>query len=72
MTDEFASDRSTAETDSDPGNSVDRDDSAGSDGPRRCPRCDTPILRTTVIGPTEAIAGPCGCRVAPPVPDRSD
>ncbi|WP_323171528.1 hypothetical protein [Natrialba sp. PRR66] len=36
---------------------------------RTCPRCGEPITRTTVIGPTDAVAGPCGCRVAPPVPD---
>ncbi|WP_323174460.1 hypothetical protein [Natrialba sp. PRR66] len=34
----------------------------------RCPRCGTPIARKTMIGPGEAIAGPCGCRVAPPDP----
>ncbi|OIB56664.1 hypothetical protein [Natrialba sp. SSL1] len=35
-----------------------------------CPRCDTPVTRTTVIGPTDAIAGPCGCRVAPGITKR--
>ncbi|ELY85543.1 hypothetical protein [Natrialba taiwanensis] len=35
----------------------------------RCPRCGTPIAQKTMIGPGEAIAGPCGCRVAPPDPD---
>ncbi|OIB56040.1 hypothetical protein [Natrialba sp. SSL1] len=30
-----------------------------------CPRCDHPVARTSIIGPTDAIAGPCGCRVAP-------
>ncbi|ELZ03243.1 hypothetical protein [Natrialba aegyptia] len=37
----------------------------------RCPHCGTPITQTSMIGPGEAIAGPCGCRVAPPDPDRS-
>ncbi|ELZ10282.1 hypothetical protein [Natrialba aegyptia] len=37
--------------------------------PPRCPRCGTPIAQKTMIGPGEAIAGPCGCRVAPPDPD---
>lgn len=35
----------------------------------RCPRCGTPIAQKTMIGPGEAIAGPCGCRVAPTVPN---
>ncbi|WP_323172263.1 hypothetical protein [Natrialba sp. PRR66] len=39
---------------------------------RTCPRCGEPITRTTMIGPTDAVAGPCGCRVAPPVPEQSD
>ncbi|ELZ00968.1 hypothetical protein [Natrialba asiatica] len=39
--------------------------------PPRCPRCGTPIAQKTMIGPGEAIAGPCGCRVAPPDPDRT-
>ncbi|OIB57278.1 hypothetical protein [Natrialba sp. SSL1] len=30
-----------------------------------CPRCTRPVARTTMIGPTDAVAGPCGCRVAP-------
>ncbi|ADD04476.1 uncharacterized protein Nmag_0892 [Natrialba magadii ATCC 43099] len=30
-----------------------------------CPRCDHPVTRTSMTSPTEAIAGPCGCRVAP-------
>ncbi|ELZ02628.1 hypothetical protein [Natrialba asiatica] len=38
----------------------------------RCPRCGTPIAQRTMIGPGEAVAGPCGCRVAPPDPNRSD
>ncbi|ELZ04905.1 hypothetical protein [Natrialba asiatica] len=38
----------------------------------RCPRCDRPIAQTTMIGPGEAVAGPCGCRVAPNVGKRSD
>ncbi|ELY96998.1 hypothetical protein C482_14544 [Natrialba chahannaoensis JCM 10990] len=38
--------------------------------PRPCPRCNTPIRRTTIIGPTDAVAGPCGCRIAPPIPDQ--
>ncbi|OIB57036.1 hypothetical protein [Natrialba sp. SSL1] len=37
---------------------------------RPCPRCNTPIRRTTIIGPTDAVAGPCGCRIAPPIPDQ--
>ncbi|ELZ11520.1 hypothetical protein [Natrialba aegyptia] len=47
------------------------DEPANSSLPQ-CPRCDRPIAQTTMIGPGEAVAGPCGCRVAPPVPDRSD
>ncbi|WP_154660459.1 hypothetical protein [Halopiger goleimassiliensis] len=31
----------------------------------RCPRCDRPVATVTMVGPTEAVAGPCGCRVAP-------
>ncbi|ELY99390.1 MULTISPECIES: hypothetical protein [Natrialba] len=38
----------------------------------RCPRCGTPIAQRTMIGPGEAVAGPCGCRVAPNVGTRSD
>ncbi|ADD04122.1 uncharacterized protein Nmag_0535 [Natrialba magadii ATCC 43099] len=30
-----------------------------------CPRCDHPVTRTSMTSPTEAIAGPCGCRVSP-------
>ncbi|ELY88722.1 hypothetical protein C483_15342 [Natrialba hulunbeirensis JCM 10989] len=30
-----------------------------------CPRCQTPVTTVSAIGPTDAIAGPCGCRVAP-------
>ncbi|ELZ01710.1 hypothetical protein [Natrialba asiatica] len=36
----------------------------------RCPRCDRPVAQTTMLGPGEAVASPCGCRVAPPDPDR--
>ncbi|MEY7849781.1 hypothetical protein AB7C87_11365 [Natrarchaeobius sp. A-rgal3] len=35
---------------------------------RPCPKCGRPIARRTIIGPTEAIAGPCGCRVTPKLP----
>ncbi|WP_195892535.1 hypothetical protein [Halopiger goleimassiliensis] len=30
-----------------------------------CPRCDRPVATVTVVGPGEAVAAPCGCRVAP-------
>ncbi|OIB58709.1 hypothetical protein [Natrialba sp. SSL1] len=30
-----------------------------------CPRCRRPVTTVSAIGPTDAIAGPCGCRVAP-------
>ncbi|WP_049923725.1 hypothetical protein [Halopiger djelfimassiliensis] len=30
-----------------------------------CPRCGTPVATVSVIGPIDAVAGPCGCRVAP-------
>ncbi|WP_247003801.1 hypothetical protein [Halosolutus gelatinilyticus] len=30
-----------------------------------CPYCSTPISIVTVIGPTDGIAAPCGCRVSP-------
>ncbi|WP_436343375.1 hypothetical protein [Natronorubrum sp. FCH18a] len=32
-----------------------------------CPRCGSEIVATTVVGPTEGTASPCGCRVIPPV-----
>ncbi|ELY38540.1 hypothetical protein C496_17997 [Natronorubrum tibetense GA33] len=32
-----------------------------------CPRCGSEIVATTVIGPSEGTASPCGCRVIPPV-----
>ncbi|ELZ03482.1 hypothetical protein [Natrialba asiatica] len=54
------------------GDEHDNSDSAADHEFRTCPRCGEPITRTTMIGPTDAVAGPCGCRVAPPVPDRSD
>ncbi|TYT63764.1 hypothetical protein [Natrialba swarupiae] len=34
-----------------------------------CPVCGTPIVRRTIVGPTEAVADPCGCRVTPKLPD---
>ncbi|ELY94596.1 hypothetical protein C483_02655 [Natrialba hulunbeirensis JCM 10989] len=36
-----------------------------------CPRCDHPVTRTSMTSPTEAIAGPCGCRVSPGFARRS-
>ncbi|WP_049922898.1 hypothetical protein [Halopiger djelfimassiliensis] len=30
-----------------------------------CPRCGQPVANVSVIGPIDAVAGPCGCRVAP-------
>ncbi|RQH01011.1 hypothetical protein [Natrarchaeobius oligotrophus] len=30
-----------------------------------CPHCGRPVARVSVVGPLEAVAGPCGCRVAP-------
>ncbi|RQG95065.1 hypothetical protein [Natrarchaeobius chitinivorans] len=38
---------------------------------RPCPICGYPIARTTIVGPTDAIAGPCGCHIAPPIPDSA-
>ncbi|MCW8171921.1 hypothetical protein D8S78_00780 [Natrialba swarupiae] len=35
-----------------------------------CPVCGTPIVRRTIVGPTEAVADPCGCRVTPNSPTR--
>ncbi len=32
-----------------------------------CPRCGSEIVATTVVGPTEGTASPCGCRVIPSV-----
>ncbi|WP_323171864.1 hypothetical protein [Natrialba sp. PRR66] len=56
----------------DPDNADPGDTTDGSESPfPRCPRCNTPIVQRTMIGPGEAIAGPCGCRVAPRVGTRS-
>nr|WP_241433788.1 hypothetical protein [Natrialba aegyptia] len=56
----------------DPDNADPGDTTDGSETPfPRCPRCNTPIVQRTMIGPGEAIAGPCGCRVAPRVGTRS-
>ncbi|ELZ00467.1 hypothetical protein [Natrialba asiatica] len=55
-----------------PGDEHENPDSAADSEFRTCPRCGEPITRTTMIGPTDAVAGPCGCRVAPPVPEQSD
>nr|WP_049915484.1 hypothetical protein [Natrialba taiwanensis] len=68
MTDPDNADPDNADPDNtDPGDTT--------DGPEtpfpRCPRCNTPIVQRTMIGPGEAIAGPCGCRVAPRVGTRS-
>ncbi|WP_226480393.1 hypothetical protein [Natrinema amylolyticum] len=30
-----------------------------------CPSCGEPIITTTVVGPTDGYAAPCGCRVSP-------
>ncbi|QLG50786.1 hypothetical protein [Natrinema halophilum] len=30
-----------------------------------CPRCDAPVSQVTMRGPTEQIATPCGCSIAP-------
>ncbi|SEV87946.1 hypothetical protein [Natrinema salifodinae] len=42
------------------------DTDAGDDERRTrpdCPNCGQPVGIVTVIGPTDAIAAPCGCRV---------
>ncbi|WP_152422034.1 hypothetical protein [Natrialba chahannaoensis] len=36
-----------------------------------CLRCNRPVARTTMIDPTDAVAGPCSCRVAPGFSTRS-
>lgn len=43
------------------------EDATESDGSSRpeCPRCGGPVVSVTVFGPTDAVAAPCGCRVAP-------
>lgn len=38
-------------------------DGDGGDSKPRCPRCGTPVLVVTGLGPTEHVATPCGCRV---------
>ncbi|WP_241434693.1 hypothetical protein [Natrialba asiatica] len=58
-------------TDPDDANPGDTTDSPETLSLPRCPRCNTPIVQRTMIGPGEAIAGPCGCRVAPRVGTRS-
>ncbi|SEW15627.1 hypothetical protein [Natrinema salifodinae] len=30
-----------------------------------CPACGRPVTIVTVVGPTEGVAAPCGCRVPP-------
>ncbi|WP_323171917.1 hypothetical protein [Natrialba sp. PRR66] len=76
--DEFAPDRSGDSTgskaDSKTNPKADAETAASDDGDTfpRCPRCNTPIVRRTMIGPGEAIAGPCGCRVAPVVETKSE
>ena len=33
--------------------------------PPKCPRCGAPVAAVATVGPTEGVAAPCGCRVAP-------
>lgn len=42
----------------------DRDDVVGPSTGERCPRCDAPVVRKTVLGPHAHVLAPCGCRVA--------
>ncbi|ELY87201.1 hypothetical protein [Natrialba taiwanensis] len=70
MTDEFTSDG----PDDSPDAKTDAESEPSDDDGTfpRCPRCNTPIVRRTMIGPGEAVAGPCGCRVAPVVETKSE
>ncbi|WP_222917129.1 hypothetical protein [Natrinema sp. SYSU A 869] len=47
---------------SEPTNEQDPDDSSVLPD---CPSCGEPIITTTVVGPMDAYAAPCGCRVSP-------